>query len=982
MAKNVFIAPGSREHINRSVMTETTGREGKLASLEGLIPIDAIADTLSEDERARLDQIYPDKKVRMWGARPNLKTTWGFLNENDYVLFYSNNYYICAAECAFKTRNSKLAEKVWGKYKTGETWEYVFFLKNIKEINMSRKDFNKIAGYSEDFVPQGFMRVQNEQARNKIVERIVPRQLGEIFLSEDAEKFIENFKKDPKNREWLEKKIRAFDKWRTAFRVENVPKLTKEEFKAFLNWKENQSWDRIDRQPGVYENMSKLRQTINYLVSGINDLTLEQIGKRLDDVLEPSATFKIKGLDRAVVTGIIHICDIKNRLGVWNSKVDGAFKKLGISLPELSKTRGERYLVINNILNFLGKKYDLSLYQVDMLMHKIVVEYTPGKTIISSAFSFTTRDFKACTGKKTDARYLSERFKTLLDVLTSNLGPDLQEFTKGYSARPFNQGSKKYRKNMWLGLAHNRLRDKPQKSVQFQVSINPYDPFSMDIFLDSHAQEARAKARSNIGANKALFLQQLNSLEGYVIGYSNEEDLEFETGEVSENDLDKFLDHIDRAGAYVYISKRMTRRETIGEGESIVGEILRTWEQLLPLYGIAAFGKVEKPKSAGLQMSLKGLLEKEREFSDIIKASLAHLAAGKNLVFYGAPATSKTYLAMRICESFCYDFSFHTANSEWSYFDIVGGFVPQGNQTRFKKGILLEATEECQKSVKEGRKPCWLIIDELNRANLDLAFGKIFTQLDLAYRNNALEVVEQDGNLQKYLMPASFRILATMNTYDRSLLFSLGYAFMRRFAFIPIESLLKEKPQSSYASKDIETTERMRSILERENIKRLKDETKAVVFDHFLERHSDDKPFVFAEFALKDKSDVDKMLGGLKIGDLDILDVLLYIAYEITNTGLVEIGHAIVFDSAKFMVARSLLSPEGLTPASLLDETIEAYLLPQFEYFMPKLRKMKIFEKKEIASGWEAIKQLMTDLNLIRTTERLKQAEEEFRVIH
>lgn len=170
VAKNVFIAPVSNEQINKDVISSDAVKVAeKFLSIQGLIPIETIVHSLTEEERRRLEDIFPNKKVRIWGTRSTLRNIWESLDEGDYVVFYSANYYAFAAEAVYKTVNEKLARKVWGEYKTGETWNYVFFVKNVRELNMDRKEFNKKIGYPEKFVPRGFMRVAKEDAEEKIM---------------------------------------------------------------------------------------------------------------------------------------------------------------------------------------------------------------------------------------------------------------------------------------------------------------------------------------------------------------------------------------------------------------------------------------------------------------------------------------------------------------------------------------------------------------------------------------------------------------------------------------------------------------------------------------------------------------------------------------------------------------------------------------------------------------------------------------------
>mgnify|MGYP000651510553 CR=1 FL=1 len=380
---------------------------------------------------------------------------------------------------------------------------------------------------------------------------------------------------------------------------------------------------------------------------------------------------------------------------------------------------------------------------------------------------------------------------------------------------------------------------------------------------------------------------------------------------------------------------------------------------------------------------LEKLCDEEPEFSKVIKTSFAHLIAGKNVVFYGPPATSKTYLAKKICGYICGEdnFAIETANAEWSYFDVVGGRVPkEGGGTEFEEGIILRATEKCRRMLEKTGRPYWLIIDELNRANLDLAFGRIFTQIDIDHREEPLHSFVKNRKEHLYFMPLSFRILATMNTYDRSLLFSLGYAFMRRFAFIPVGSLLKEH-QEDEEIEELEIIDEMKEFSSSQMMRKLKEKALTSVLYHFSKKNGVDRAFIFKEFEKSDIDEIKNIFNHLRVNELDALDIFLYISSKITNIGLVEIGHAIIFDAAKFMVAYYLLSPEDADAKMLLNEAILALLLPQLEYFMPKLRKGKVFGEKTYLEKWEQIKGIFEKLNLKMMLKKLNEAEEEFRVI-
>ena len=93
----------------------------------------------------------------------------------------------------------------------------------------------------------------------------------------------------------------------------------------------------------------------------------------------------------------------------------------------------------------------------------------------------------------------------------------------------------------------------------------------------------------------------------------------------------------------------------------------------------------------------------------------------------------------------------------------------------------------------------WLVVDELNRANFDRAFGQLFTVLSgqavvLPFKRRGQTHpislvppgVDVPPGTEPIRVPATWRIVATMNVFDKNLLFEMSFALMRRFAFIEV----------------------------------------------------------------------------------------------------------------------------------------------------------------------------------------------------
>lgn len=186
---------------------------------------------------------------------------------------------------------------------------------------------------------------------------------------------------------------------------------------------------------------------------------------------------------------------------------------------------------------------------------------------------------------------------------------------------------------------------------------------------------------------------------------------------------------------------------------------------------------------------------------DIPKA----VTGGKNVIFYGAPGTGKSYgIKYFIRENGLPDYDPKVGNPlvfrvtlhpEYEYSDLVGQLRPSVKENdrvtyELAPGVF---TSALKKAVENPDKHVFLIMEEMSRSNVAAVFGDLFQLLDRdatgrsqysinneLLANKVFGIGPDQANDFPVFLPSNLTIIGTVNTNDQNV-FVMDTAFKRRF---------------------------------------------------------------------------------------------------------------------------------------------------------------------------------------------------------
>ena len=142
------------------------------ATIKKSVSINTIASVVSDEILEEIKALSSNNRIAAWGVTPGNKDVnrnkWEKIQSGDITLFSSKGRIFSSGVVSYKIHNKDLALKLWGTNKTGETWEYMYFIDELKNVNIPYSLFNKVVGYKSNYIIQGFSILDEEKSENII----------------------------------------------------------------------------------------------------------------------------------------------------------------------------------------------------------------------------------------------------------------------------------------------------------------------------------------------------------------------------------------------------------------------------------------------------------------------------------------------------------------------------------------------------------------------------------------------------------------------------------------------------------------------------------------------------------------------------------------------------------------------------------------------------------------------------------------------
>jgi MoxR-like ATPase len=248
------------------------------------------------------------------------------------------------------------------------------------------------------------------------------------------------------------------------------------------------------------------------------------------------------------------------------------------------------------------------------------------------------------------------------------------------------------------------------------------------------------------------------------------------------------------AGKTLVAAKTLPAGHPLLATDELVGDILLTFDRLLPAYTCAAETDPQAALARRAGAGRTGERYTEADFrratflsEDWLRRARALLDLKRQLILQGVPGTGKTHVARELARLLSggrggavHLVQFHPA---YSYEEFVEGIKAKSVEVNGRHDVTYPVEDGllCAFAAEAGRRPSEphvLVIDEINRGNLPRIFGELLFLLEYRGQTVTLPYSRRD-----FRLPANLYLVGTMNAADRSVAL-IDQALRRRFSFL------------------------------------------------------------------------------------------------------------------------------------------------------------------------------------------------------
>ena len=349
--------------------------------------------------------------------------------------------------------------------------------------------------------------------------------------------------------------------------------------------------------------------------------------------------------------------------------------------------------------------------------------------------------------------------------------------------------SQPYNTTLWLTFC-GRDESGKRSGTQFFVRLDPAG-LSYGLRLGASNRASRQQLRGRLLARAEALYQTLHERGAFAEGRLHSATRPEGQPATCADDFQRWLGGRDLA-----LARTLPPDSPVLVGEDLVGDILLTFDRLLPLYACAAGTDSAVAPFAGTRAPCPRSGERGYDEADFrrdtflgdgwLRRALGLLEMKRQLILQGVPGTGKTHVARCLARLLAGVpeaqrlVQFHPA---YSYEEFVEGIKVKSVERDGRHDVTYPVEDGllcdfAARAAAEPSRPHVLIIDEINRGNLPRIFGELLYLLE--YRG---EEVLLPYSRRGFRLPGNLYLIGTMNAADRSAAL-LDQALRRRFSFL------------------------------------------------------------------------------------------------------------------------------------------------------------------------------------------------------